>query len=298
MSKDGGALTGRMVDVGDGRLVRVQTWGPARGDAVFLMHGTPGSRLSPRPRDEALEHAGVRLICYDRPGFGDSVRLPGRAVAHAASDTNAVADSLGLDSFAVVGRSGGAPHALACAALLPGRVKTVAALAGLAPYDTPDLDWFSGMSQDNVAEFSSALWGEESLTQFLKPAVEGIRESPHDTLPFDEAALPENDRRVVSDPVLQTMFREGFAEALKHSGVGWVDDDLSFCRPWGFDVSDISAPTLIWHGEQDELSPPDHSRWLAKQIEGAELRLDAATGHMGSIGVLPKVLAWLRSTVR
>lgn len=122
-----------LVKTADCRTVAVETFGNPAGKPVFLLHGTPGSRFGPTPRSSVLYHLGVHLIATDRPGYGGSDRLMGRQVVHAAADVQAVADHLGLDRFAVVGRSGGAPHALACGALLPDRVHRVAALVSLAP---------------------------------------------------------------------------------------------------------------------------------------------------------------------
>ncbi len=114
----------------DGRHLSTQTYGDPDGKPVFLLHGTPGSRLGPHPRGTVLHRLGVRLIAFDRPGYGDSDRFQGRRVADAATDVLAIADAFGLDKFAVVGRSGGGPHALACAALLPDRLTKVAVLVG------------------------------------------------------------------------------------------------------------------------------------------------------------------------
>ncbi|MEK8142527.1 alpha/beta hydrolase [Streptomyces sp. M10(2022)] len=117
----------------DGRHLMVECQGDPQGRPVFLLHGMPGSRLGPAPRGMVLYQRNMQLIAYDRPGYGGSDRLPGRRVVDVVEDVRAIADSLGLDRFAVVGRSGGAPHALACAALMPERVTRTAALVGLAP---------------------------------------------------------------------------------------------------------------------------------------------------------------------
>ncbi|MEY9995924.1 pimeloyl-ACP methyl ester carboxylesterase [Streptomyces sp. V4I8] len=138
------------VYTGDGRRLAVEISGDPGGSPVFLLHGTPGSRLGPAPRPMLLYHQRVRLITYDRPGYGPSDRLPGRQVAHVSGDVAAIADALGVERFAVVGRSGGGPHALACAALLPDRVTRAAVLVSLAPRDADGLDWFAGMTASNV----------------------------------------------------------------------------------------------------------------------------------------------------
>ena len=159
----------------DGRRVAVEQFGDAAGRPVFLLHGTPGSRMQPVPRGMVLHHLGVRLITFDRPGYGQSERLPGRDVAAAAIDVKAIADQLGLDTFALVGRSGGGPHALACAALLPGRVTRVAALVTLAPQAAEGLDWFEGMTESNVVEYNAAASGAGVLETRLAPRAAEIR---------------------------------------------------------------------------------------------------------------------------
>jgi pimeloyl-ACP methyl ester carboxylesterase len=287
-----------LLDVGDERIVSFQTWGPVDGEPVFLMHGTPGSRLGPRPGDDILDLLGVRLICCDRPGYGGSDPLFGRTVAHVAGDTAKVADHLGIGTFSVLGRSGGGPHALACAALLPDRVRAVAALVSLAPYGARGLDWFAGMGQDNVAEFRAAQLGPDALAQYLKPIAEEICRNPDGSVPCAEHTLPESDRLIASDPAILEMFRENFAEALRHSATGWIDDDLSFLRSWGFDVADIRLPTRLWHGAHDVFSPVGHSRWLAEQIAGAQLDVDEKHGHLGSLHVMPELLDRLLTVPR
>ena len=138
----------------DGRRLTVESRAALDGTPIFLLHGTPGSRSGPRPRASLLYWLGVRLICYDRPGYGGSDRHENRKVADAASDVLAIADRLGIKKFGVVGRSGGGPHALACAALLEGRVTSAAALVGLAPTDATELDWLAGMTGSNVEEIA------------------------------------------------------------------------------------------------------------------------------------------------
>jgi pimeloyl-ACP methyl ester carboxylesterase len=145
-----------MVRSTDGRRVAVQMSGSPSGHPVFLMHGTPGSRIGPIPRSMVLHGLGVRLITFDRPGYGESDRQQFRQVADVVSDVEAIADALEIDRFAVLGRSGGGPHALACAALLPDRVTRAGILVSLAPWAADGLDWFAGMSDSNIEEFTWA----------------------------------------------------------------------------------------------------------------------------------------------
>jgi pimeloyl-ACP methyl ester carboxylesterase len=277
----------------DGRALTFESWGAPNGVPVFLMHGTPGSRKGPHPRHSVLYKMGIRLIAYDRPGYGGSDPLADRAVAHAAADVAAIADHLGLDEFAVVGRSGGAPHALACAALLPERVTRSAVLVSLAPRDAEGLDWYAGMTPSNVAEYRSAEAGYQVLADSISTYADRIREDPFSALPFDADDLPAADRKVVSDAGIRTMLVDNFTEALKESYTGWIDDALSFTAPWGFRVQEIRPPVLLWHGELDVFSPVAHTRWLAAHIPDASLILDGNSAHFGAVAVLPRVLNWL-----
>ena len=174
-------LDGHQVKTPDGRQLSTQTYGDPDGKPVFLLHGTPGSRLGPHPRGILLHRLGVRLIAFDRPGYGESDRFQGRRVADAATDVLAIADAFDLDKFAVVGRSGGGPHALACAALLPDRLTKAAVLVGLAPREADGLDWFDGMTQFNVLEYTAAANGYaglEEITQAAAKSSAGVGELP------------------------------------------------------------------------------------------------------------------------
>lgn len=280
------------IQAADGRTLMFETWGAPDGEPVFLLHGTPGSRVGPRPRHAVLYRLGIRLICHDRPGYGGSDPLPGRSVAHVAQDVAAIADHLGLDRFAVVGRSGGAPHALACAALLPNRVTRVAVLVALAPRDAAGLDWYAGMTQSNIDEYQTAEAGYDVLAARISADTERIRRDPLAELPFDPADLPAPDRRVVADYGIRGMMYDNFIEALK-SDSGWIDDAYSFVQPWGFAVTAIERPVLLWHGELDVFSPVAHTHWLAEHIPGARFTLDRDSAHFGAMIELPRVLNWL-----
>ncbi|MGW7370029.1 alpha/beta fold hydrolase [Streptomyces sp. NPDC054841] len=283
----------RRVHASDGRHLMVERLGDPRGRPVFLLHGTPGSRLGPAPRGMVLYQRGMQLIAYDRPGYGGSDRLAGRSVADVVHDVRAIADALGLDRFAVVGRSGGAPHALACAALLPDRVTRAAALVTLAPRDADGLDWFEGMAASNVLEYTRATVDPDGLTaRFILRSAE-IRRDPVRLLDDLRRELTDSDRMVVADAGVRTMLLRNYQEALRTSAYGWIDDALAFGSPWGFDPADITSPVLLWHGEKDVFSPVGHSRWLAQRIPGATAVLEPAAAHFDALHALPGILTWL-----
>ncbi|MFI1396478.1 alpha/beta fold hydrolase [Streptomyces sp. NPDC020681] len=283
----------RRVRAADGRHLMVERLGDPRGRPVFLLHGTPGSRLGPAPRGMVLYQRRTQLIAYDRPGYGGSDRLAGRSVADVAEDVRTIADELGLEQFAVVGRSGGAPHALACAALLPERVTRTAALVTLAPQDADGLDWFEGMAASNVLEYTAASVDPAGLTErFILRGAE-IRKDPIRLLDDLRRELTDSDRMVVADAGVRNMLLRNYQEALRTSAYGWIDDALAFRSPWGFDPADIKGPVMLWHGEKDVFSPVGHSRWLAARIPGATAVLEPAAAHFDALHALPLILNWL-----
>ncbi|WP_214108192.1 alpha/beta fold hydrolase [Acrocarpospora catenulata] len=282
-----------VVKAAEDRLLSYEERGVPTGDPVFLLHGTPGSRLGPRPRSGLLYRLGVRLITYDRPGYGQSDSHIGRRVADCAEDVQVIADTLGLKKFAVVGRSGGGPHALACAALLGDRVTRAAALVSLAPRDAEGLEWFAGMTESNIAEYTAALQGRTHLIERLRATADEIKANPVRLIASLYSELPKPDRRVVSDTGIRRMLEENYAEALRRSADGWADDAVAFARPWGFDPADITVPVLLWHGAEDVFSPISHSLWLADRIPTASLTLKTGVAHFGALDALPKILPWL-----
>ncbi|MFF3397352.1 alpha/beta fold hydrolase [Streptomyces sp. NPDC002659] len=283
---------GQLIRTRDGRTLAVEHQGNPQGRPVFLLHGTPGSRLGQAPRSGLLYRMGVRLITFDRPGYGGSDRLPGRRVANAADDVETIADELGLDEFAVVGRSGGAPHALACAALLPKRATRTAALVGLAPRDAQGLDWFEGMTESNVREYINAAAGLGQLAAALRFRATAIRADPAGWVADMLRVLPESDRGIVADVAIQSMLVRNFKEALRSSADGWVDDIMAFSTDWEFRPEDIRARVLLWHGEDDVFAPVQHTRWLAERIPGAQLAVKRGAAHFGALQVLTRVLSW------
>lgn len=294
------AATGRAtayVRMSDGRTVAYEQQGDPGGVPVFSLHGTPGSRFNGlHPDPEKVSKAGLRLITYDRPGYGGSTRRHGRSVVDCVADIAAIADELGLERFAVTGGSGGAPHALAAAARLPERVRCAECNVGPAPYGAEGLDYFNGMDPENVKEFGWALAGEETLV----PELEREAQEALDQLDVDPAALlsefelSEADRAVLAQEVVKQRMRISFREAMAQGIGGWVDDDLAWVRPWGFDLAEIRVPVQVRYGATDVLVPAAHGAWLAAHIPGAIALVDEVSGHMSTPDVqLERILAFV-----
>lgn len=268
-----------LVTVADGRSLDVRDFGSSDDPLLVVHHGTPGGPV-PLPGwvSTAREH-GLRLVMYARPGYSGSTRQAGRCIADAAADVAAIADALGARQFLTWGFSGGGPHALACAALLPERVVAAATLASVGPYDAADLDFLAGMGEGNIEEFGWAVAGADALVQPLRTQVEGmLAGGPADLAEAMAPFLSEVDAREASvfGETLLAEVRDGCAAGVD----GWVDDDLAFVRPWGFSLAAIGVPVLLRQGRHDAMVPFEHGRWLAGQIPGVEARLSEEDGHL------------------
>lgn len=264
----------------DGRTLEVHEGGDAAGVPVLYQHGTPAAGVLYGPHEELAREQGIRLLGYDRAGYGGSSRHAGRTVADCAADVDAIADALGLERYATWGISGGGPHVLACAALCDERLVAVASLAAVAPYGVEGLDWLAGMGESNIEEFGLVLEGEGAIGPFVeKERAQALGASEDGILVLFESLLGPEDRAVLVEE-----FAAYVLSATKYGlagGVdGWVDDDLAFAKPWGFELEGINRPVLLLHGDDDRFVPVSHGHWLAGRIPGVEARIDANDGHL------------------
>ncbi len=266
------------VTLADGRTLAYVERGEPDGLPVVFHHGTPGSRHGHHPDPDV--YRGVRFFTFDRPGYGLSDPRPGRRVADVAADVSALADHLGLERFAVFGASGGGPHALACAALLPDRVERALVMVGAAPSDDPEFDFMAGMADVNVTEFGAALEGEDALAAVLAPWVEQIASDPEGMIDRLAAELPDYDREVVSRPEIRAELVASFGESVRQGARGWIDDDLAFASSWGFDLADVGPEVRLLQGELDVLVPRAHCEYLAVKLPRATFQLVPGAGHM------------------
>jgi len=244
------------------------------GFPVVVHHGSPSTgKLYSRWRTD-----GVRLIGFDRSGYRDAPRRRGRSVADVVDEVAMLLDSLGIERFATWGISGGGPHALACAALLPDRVVAAAAVGSPAPFDAEQLDWYAGFGEGNVIEFGAAEHGEVALRPMLEQehaarAAGGVAALRDGLATLLSGADAETLEGPLADYLYELMAATGVVD-------GWIDDDLAFVRPWGFELGSISVPVLIRHGLQDRFVPSAHARWLAEHTPGAEAEITARDGHL------------------
>jgi len=274
-----GAVTTELdVPLRDRRTAHVHDCGAdATPVTVVWHHGTPQIGTPPPPFVAATPR--LRWVGYDRPGYDRTARQPGRSIASAAADVGDIADALGIDRFAVVGHSGGSPHALACAALLPERVLAVVCFAGMAPFDAEGLDWFAGMHPAGAGELRASTDGAAALEALLAATEFDATQFT----PTDHAALQR-----------EWAFLGTSAGQATSNGIGGlVDDDLAYVRPWGFAVEQVTAPVLLIHGDADQIIPLAHSQWLAEHLPDAELRVRPDDGHLSVLDGGVDAVAWI-----
>ena len=264
--------------------------GGAHALPVVWHHGTPNIGTPPTPLLDHADRLGLRLVGYDRPGYGGSTARPDRTVASAASDTATVVDALDaphtVDAsqpgrrFAVLGHSGGGPHALACAALLPDRVVAAVSISGLAPYDPArDAEWFAGFSDLGAASLRAAVAGRAA-----KEAYESVE---HDgDFGFIDADAAAFDRE-------WGWIMEVVRPALAAGPAPLIDDDLAYVRAWGFDPSGIRTPVRLVHGGLDRVVPAAHSEQLAQGIPHAVMDRAHDDGHISILRRAADALEWV-----
>jgi pimeloyl-ACP methyl ester carboxylesterase len=262
----------------DGRTLAYAEHGDAGGAPVLFFHGLPGSRLTRHPDESAATRAAVRLFTFDRPGYGRSTAQPERRIVDWAGDVEQFAVDAGLERFAVVAWSGGAPYALAVARSLRNRIERVVLVAPIAP--------LAGTSA--ARDLSPALRRRVRVAR-VAPWLVGLSVSrdlrafardPERALDRAFAGAPACDRDVLADDAIRAMYVESRAEAYRQGPRPVLQDALLYLRPWGFDVGDVETPVQIFHGELDETIAPAHSKQLAALLPKQESTFVDGEGHM------------------
>ncbi len=278
------------VKLADGRRLDLRIAGPSDGDTLVFFHGTPGAATSGPHLERAATDRGLRLVRWSRPGYGDSTRQPGRSIVDIVDDTKQVLAAVGVQSCLVGGWSGGGPHALACAARLE-MARAVVSGASVTPFEADGLDFVAGMGEENIEEFGAAVSGEDTLRPLLERDAASMGDATVSGLMASmETLLPPVDRSVLTGEVGEAMLAS-MKEALRTGVDGWVDDDLAFVKPWGFELSEIDVPVSLWQGAEDLMVPFAHGQWLASNLPTARTHLFEDEGHISLfVGAIDRIL--------
>jgi pimeloyl-ACP methyl ester carboxylesterase len=282
MSTDGERGSDRDIATPDGRTIRVRSAGPDDAPVIVYFHGTPDSRLTIDICAGLTSSSPVRLVAFDRPGYGGSTPAP-FGLASVAADTATVLDGLGIGQVAVLGQSGGGPFALACASALADRVAAVGVASGpgsfldlpggVALLDDSDRAALALVGVDDEAAARAFAAGFALMAGLPDADDDTIRAAMRDLLPTDAAAL---ELPGVADGLVAVM-REGLRQGT--AGCGW--DNVAWVGPWHLELGTVRAPTWLWYGSEDPLAPPVHGEWLASRLPDARLVVRPGEGHLG-----------------
>ena len=280
------------LELPDGRTLAWREYGPPEGRPVLRFQGTPGSRKSRHPDEASYVRLGARVLVFDRPGYGESTRLPGRGFAVVADDAARLLDERGLDRVHVIGGSGGGPHVLAFAARHPERVSAATVVVGGAPSEEEDLEGMIGLNREG---WYAAQKGWQALNDLLVPVRQQVLRDPLAQFRAIMDTAPESDQEVMRDPDWQRVFLEDVTEALRPGAEGWTDESLLFARDWDFEPADVRCSLVWWHGAHDANAPISAVRRLLARMDGVDLRLWGEGGHLEPYRRHDEILAELLS---
>jgi pimeloyl-ACP methyl ester carboxylesterase len=273
-----------------GVTLRVREAGAADGEPVIHFHGTPGSRLEMAWADEMVCAAGVRMIAFDRPGYGASARAP-FSLGSVARMALEVAGQLGLERFRTTGWSGGGPFALATAAIAPERVQAAGVIAGAGPFQLiPGL-------LDKLSDGDKA--AERLIPGDPEGAAAGFADgfdmtsalaSPEAFYQEFEPLMCEWDRAQWSGPGHSQALLADMREAMKPGPWGGAWDNVAWVGAWDVDPTTVRCPVLLWYGSEDRMAPPEHARWYDENLPDARLVMWQGEGHLLAFAHLPEML--------
>lgn len=276
-----------LLPLADGRLLSYAEYGRADGLPLVYCHGFPGSRLEAQLAAPLAERLGVRLIAPDRPGFGFSSPLPGRRFGDWPADLAQLLKALQIETFSLLGVSGGAPYALAAATLLPG-VQKVGLVCGLGPLEAASLRSMSALGRCGLMVARHAPWLARGGYRLLARTI--CRHSAR-FLGWMTAGVPQVDREVLARSEVRSAILTSFRESVRQGGAAGAEELLLYASPWELAPSACQVPVQLWHGELDATVPVAFGRRLAAGLPHCQARFLADEGHYSlPLGQLEPIL--------
>jgi pimeloyl-ACP methyl ester carboxylesterase len=275
----------------DGRVVAWSTWGSASGRPLLQLHGTPGSRLARSPDPGLYERVNAHVLTFDRPGYGRSTVQRDRTILSVADDAVAVVNALGWQQFAVLGISGGGPHALALGVRAPERVRALGLTVGTPPAELMDPDDLIAFNRE--ARRRALEEGRSSLEEFLAEPAAQAASDPAGLLDAAMVDAPPVDREMLARPEVREMLAESLREGFSNGPLGWFDDSWLLSTSWGFELDEVTASVRMWYGELDRNVPIRAVRAMASQLNVVSFEIIPGAGHLGWLTHEERVLRTL-----
>jgi len=278
----------------DDRPLAYAEYGRPDGLPLFFFHGIPGSRIF-RPPDEVTSRAGVRLICIDRPGYGESTFRFSRTILDWPNDVVQLADHLGIHKFAVAGHSGGGPYTAACACALPERVTSAALICPAGPIDSPGaLEHMDGLNRIGfrVGRVMPWLLWRFFVWTFFR---EG-HQHPEKIMERDAATRPFADAELWRDGSIRKVCYASVAEAFRNGTKGHAWEARLLSRPWNIPLEQIRIPAHLWYGNVDRTTPTQMAHHLAGRIPNCKTHLCEDEAHLLIFPHWAEILAGVSET--
>ncbi len=262
----------------DGRKVELLVAGTPKTEALVFHHGTPGGTTTWEAWLTEVEKQGGFAFSYSRPGYGQSDRHEGRTIIDNASDIEEILRNFGIEKIVSIGWSGGGPHCLADTTLF----QSVAAIsiAGVGPFGASDLDFLEGMGEENHIEFGAAVKGPAAIEDWMKNNASALAQvTGNEIIEAFGGLIGDADKKALNDGAAEGVAKS-YRQSIEAGYYGWMDDDLAFVEPWGFDIASITKPVELWQGNDDFMVPHAHGYWLEKNIPTAKLHFVPGEGHI------------------
>ncbi len=271
----------------DGRKFCYAEFGDPKGKPVILVHGSPGHRLFWKYFPEFPFLSGIRYIAIDRPGYGMSDFKKGIIFTDLADDIVALADSLKIDRFSIIGVSGGGPYTLACAWKIPERLDKVIVISTMGPL-TPDVMKATGRTNRIVFKITKYVPWLMRLNMKMLSAMQNKNADKY--LKRMSYKLSGSDKTAIMKKPVRNALMSMFGEATKNGSDGYAQDVINVSRPWPFDLSEIKKEVHVWQPEDDTSTPPAVARHLKSVIPKCRVHYVPNAGHLWMIEHLSTVL--------
>jgi pimeloyl-ACP methyl ester carboxylesterase len=280
----------------DGRRLSYAEFGDPRGLPVLAIHGTPGSRFMFGLTDRAARERGLRVIAPDRPGYGHSEYRRNTSLMRSAEDFISLADALGLERLAVIGVSGGGPHAIATVSAIPNRVALLALVSPVGP--VAECRKQVRMSRMHRLIFTRMGRSPQACATFFWSLRGMVRLAPGVAYRALQQRVTRSDQGVLGRPEVKANLQAAIREGLKPGIRGALQDLRLFCSPWGLALPEVDVPTVMWQGSDDTIVPANAAYYLARQLPNCRLDVIQEAGHYWGFANFARVLDTVRAALR